>query len=276
MEMIAEAVSKDCELDGWPFAGVSAASLRLRTQVQRIAPHYRTALLIGEAGTGKTEVARALHRLSPVAAGALVICPADQLSDQLLIEAARGTLLLTHIERLRPDAQAEVCSRLSGLDRELRNHTAETRLLCASECDLRGMVAAGRMREDLARRISALEVRVPALRERLEDLPALLAGSPVTDEAMEQMLSHAWPGNLRELSALIERAGSGEIDGESLATLPQPTPAAGDSDEVTLDAVLRRHVADVLERCAGNKLRAAERLGISRSTLYRMLENGIS
>jgi two-component system response regulator HydG len=154
---------------------------------------------------------------------------------------------------------------------------AETRLIVAHDVTLRGIVASGRMRPDLCARVGAIEVRVPRLRERLEDLRAMLAALPIDEPAIARLAEHSWPGNLLELRTVLTHAhlaaGNAWIQ---LAHLPALTPTQQapprEPAEARLDFVMKRHVADVLERCAGNKLRAAEMLGISRSTLYRMLD----
>jgi DNA-binding NtrC family response regulator len=265
-------------LDGMVFAGESAFAERLRVQVQRIAPHFRTALLIGEPGSGKSDVARELHRLSPVAAGPFVPCSAEEFaSGSADSEAFRfGTLYLTRIGALRAPSQEQLLLRLNRLDGRT---SGETRLIAANDTPLRGLVASGRMRQELYARLATIEIRVASLRERLEDLPHMLAELRVHPEVHSRFKAHGWPGNLRELRDLLGEAflASGG-DCVELSHLPNFNPAPRASTfqepaEARLDFVMKRHVADVLERCSGNKLRAAEMLGISRSTLYRMLDS---
>jgi DNA-binding NtrC family response regulator len=262
------------QLEGLVFAGDSLFAERLRVQVRRIAPHFRTALLIGEQGTGKCDLARELHRLSPVADGPFVSCSAEEFARGAVDDVRSGTLYLQHLGTLRAPAQDDLMKRLQRLD---ARPNGETRLIVANESPLRGMVAAGRMRQELQARVGAIEIRLPRLRERLDDLRAMLSELPLSEPAIAHLLEHSWPGNLNELRQILVQAhlASGGTWIE-LAHLPalaptQQTPPR-EPAEARLDFVMKRHVADVLERCAGNKLRAAEMLGISRSTLYRMLD----
>ncbi len=258
------------------FAGESAFAERLRVQVRRIAPHFRTALVIGEAGCGKSEVARELHRLSPVADGPFLCCTAEEFAVGGVDEVRFGTLYLKHLGKLRPETQEHLLVRLHRLDSRLGG---ETRLIVANETHLRGIVASGRMRQELYARVEAIEIRVASLRERLEDIGSMVAELRCSDDVLNRFHQHGWPGNLRELRELCAQASTaaagGSIDASHLpefvvtprvTTFQEPT-------EARLEIVMKRHVVDVLERCSGNKLRAAEMLGISRSTLYRMLDS---
>lgn len=266
---------------GLVFAGESASARQLRMQVGRMAPYFRSALLVGERGTGKADVARELHRMSPAAANEFRLAHAAAASDDDLLKAATGTLYLVHIERLTTSEQVSLLSRLN------RIRSAETRLICASCCDLRGMVASGRMREDFHSRISGLEIRLAPLRERRMDFAPMLSGWSLGEGVQQRLDTYPWPGNIDELMQVLQRASSecGELTLHE-RHLPALAPIfnsqcdsqpgsqfSGQSNMEKLDVVMHRHVADVLERCAGNKLRAAEMLGISRSTLYRMLES---
>ena len=265
----------ESEFEGVVFAGASEGAVRLRVQVGRMAPYYRTALVVGEAGSGKREVARELHRMS-AAAGDFVSCTAAELTDDLVDRSKFGTLYLNGLERLKTEDQDTLMARLSRLERLIRARAAETRMVCASESEIKGMVATGRMRPDLYTRVGGMEIRVPALRERLEDLPALLGEVRVSADAMERMQAYCWPGNLSELSEVL-RKGLEASEGGLIRVDHLPELTMGERAQTVvlkLDEVMRQHVADVLERCSGNKLKASELLGISRSTLYRMLDIG--
>lgn len=180
------------------FAGEGAE--RLRIQVQRMAPHFRMALVVGEEGA--EAVARELHRRSPGANGAFVELKAEIFARGL--EGGTGVAFLAGVETLDGGAQERLLGRLIA-------GRKQRRVVLASRVDLRGMVSAGRFRRDLFELIGMLEI-------------------------------------------VLRKA--------------EPEGAV-----VRLDEVIERHVVGVLERCAGNKLKAAELLGISRSTLYRMLES---
>ena len=243
------------------FAGEGAAVARMRLQVERMAPHFRVALLVAERGTGVETVARRMHRLSAGRDGAFVAMSAADFAAGAQPGAA-GVVLLTGLEAVDAQAQFVLLRRITALVRE-------TRVLVATECDPRGMLATGRLRVDLYERVGTLEIKVAPLRERLEDLPALLAGLEVNGDARSRLMEYGWPGNLAELLEFrvrVSRLGR-VVQVEDLGLAQEVAHKV-----VRLDEVIERHVVHVLERVGGNKLRAAELLGISRSTLYRMLE----
>lgn len=257
------------------FVPGDATAHRLGLQIARIAPHFRIALLTGEAGTGKLTVARAMHRQSPVSAGsftsleaaAFACCDSSELSHR-----TPGTLYLRDLDRITLDRQPALLERLDSSSRHLR-------IIVASQSDLRGLVASGRMLQALYERVGALAIRLAPLRERRESIDLIAAAmlqslnpaawfSPV---ALGRLREHCWPENFAELWRVVEQAASSsdEISADQLQleTHDPSVPAT-----LRLEEVIERHVVDVVQRCSGNKLRAAELLGISRSTLYRMLE----
>ena len=255
------------------FAGAGAAASRLRLQVTRIAPHFRTALVTGERGTGKESVAREMHRLSASKPGPFCALEIAQFAEGTDPVELTGLLFLHGLERLEPALQDRLAQRLKRIQRE-------TRIIFASECDLRGMLATGRLRQNLSSRVGGLEIRVAALRDRMEDFEELAkamlardqAPGCLGDAALRIMAQHTWPGNLAELSHVMAHVT--QVQGEILpGDLPElVTAEIQNTSAVSLEKVMQRHVFDVLQRCSGNKLRAAELLGISRSTLYRMLD----
>jgi DNA-binding NtrC family response regulator len=303
----------------YALLGESPAVRRLRSQVQRIAPYFRTALIRGEAGTGKQLVARSIHALSPAAEGPFIIADAPALAESLaerqgasaasaLLESvAGGTLFLDAIGEV-PYAQQATLLHFLDASEERRpaniSLVAEprrpvTRILAATHRDLRTAAAIGQFRPELYARLSTVEILVPPLRQRTEDLTQIAAGllraiahkqghatRTPTPAAMLRLQRHAWPGNLRELKRVLVQAAStaasdrhhdpGVLAPEHLLTLTETaastTPSAAPPVE-RLHDVMHQHVLKVLTHCAGNKLRAAELLGISRSTLYRMLES---
>jgi DNA-binding NtrC family response regulator len=170
----------------------------------------------------------------------------------------------------------------------------DTRILAASNCDLRTLVATGQFRHDLYARLSVVEIVVPPLRQRIEDIPALAAWllrgladrtgqkpRMLAESTLAQLQERLWPNNLRELDHVLTQAAAHAdgtlIEPRHLLTLVEPAhlnSAASTSAKIErLHDVIQQHVLDILTRCGGNKLRAAELLGISRSTLYRMLES---
>ncbi len=250
--------------------GSSAAVERVRLQIQRFAPHFRTMLLVGEQGAGKQSVARELHRQSPLAAEPF--CSLT-LEDFLAGIGCGKVIYLRGLSEIKADLHEPLVARLNALGRE-------TRLLVACEGEPRALQAAGRLHTEVLARIGMLEIRIPPLRERLDDLAALTAAmlddlacpARWTPADLTAATLHRWPGNLSELRAACERfATTGLLGFTPIA--PAGGQPAGQLEEVRLEQVISRHVMDVLERCAGNKLKAAELLGISRSTLYRMLES---
>lgn len=322
---LARPMEAECpEMPGGPvLLGESAAARRLRSQVRRIAPYFRTALIHGEAGTGKEGVARAMHAGSQAAGGAFVVAEAARVAeacgrgeraaargqrDAELALAQGGTLYLKGVGELSFEQQdglmqflhATVDRRCGGTEYVVPRRgrgDARIRIVAGSDRDLRMLAAVGQFRQELYASLSAVEIYVPPLQERLEDIPALaewwlrrLAGQvqqsakKLTEGAAAELQKMRWPGNLRELERVVCQAAAlaeGEILERrhvlalmeaGIAEREEPLRAAPDR----LEDVIQRHVFDVLERCGGNKLRAAELLGISRSTLYRMLSAAAS
>jgi len=167
------------------------------------------------------------------------------------------------------------------------------RLIAATNRDLRAEVLAGRFREDLFYRLSSIQIRVPSLTERLEDIPLLVqffvkkyneaygkSISGLTRRAQTVLLQHPWPGNVRELENVISSAAITTTgDFIDLADLPenlqhrgQRTPGGADWRPLSLEEVRKVHIQRVLEMCMGNRLRAAQVLGIGRTSLYRYLK----
>ena len=244
--------------------GDSEQARKLRLQVTRFAPHFRTVLLIGEKGAGKTQMAECLHLGSPACADAFVAMTLQHFASATLPDV--GTLFLSGLESTSIEHQDAALSRLQLLPKAMR-------IAVSCRCEPRGLLASGRLRPELFDRIGMLELRVPPLRDRRGDLPllasALLQGEQPSlswdDQDLEALCRHDWPGNLPELAdacALFAQDGCWRAESAPVPPLPPL---------IRLEEVVERHVLDVLEHCAGNKLRAAELLGISRSTLYRML-----
>jgi DNA-binding NtrC family response regulator len=292
------------------LVGESAAMQQLRTQIQRLGPHFRTVLLRGEAGTGKALVARALHGLSSHASGPFLILrcapddtgeaalPFDERMAVALKESHRGTLYFDRICMMPAPAQYGLLKALQRRDRArgpIVVHGLEARIIAGSSEDLRVQVATGKFYEELYRRLSMVEIELPPLRERQADLEVLANfflrryasrfGKPIeriTAEALGRLRSYHWPGNVEELKrrmfrAVVENSG-GWIEEMHVASLaPAMTPADANipASSTLLHEVVEQHVFRVLKGCLGNKVKAAEMLGISRSTLYRMLDAGV-
>jgi transcriptional regulator with PAS, ATPase and Fis domain len=275
-------------------------------------------MILGESGTGKELAARAIHQASPrrerpfVAVNCATI-PETLLENELfghvrgaytgadrskkgLFEVAHGgTLFLDEIASMSQAMQIRLLRVLQ--DGELRPVGApssvrvDVRVIAASNQDLRAMVAAGTFREDLYYRLRVLQVNVPPLRERREDIPALVAhflekhdfkGVTVSPSALDVLVAYSWPGNVRELENEIRRAsvvGGPAITEESLSRhivestqlLIGEESSFHDLGEL-VKAVESREIEKALQRSGGNKTRAATLLGISRFTLQRKLD----
>jgi DNA-binding NtrC family response regulator len=304
------------EMDQIELAGSSPVIERLRMQVQRIAPHFRSVLLSGEAGTGKESVARALHAMGRPSVGVdspLVVCHAADLEHILAgcmavegmdatggrgNELVRRTLFLDRLSDVCLEIQDRMLRALDGHGRAQGEFRAsweiDVRIIASTTEDLKAMASAGRFRPELYRRLATVEIAIPRLRERMEDLRVVADGfvrrfasrcgrdvPEIADEAMARMRLYHWPGNLCELESVLQTAVFAckvpRIEARHLPTLAEPSnpsPSTRRGGSVRLQDVVERHVLQVLKDCSGNKLRAAEMLGISRSTLYRMLDAG--
>jgi DNA-binding NtrC family response regulator len=296
--------------------GTSAAMRRLRLQVQRIGPHFRTVLVSGEVGTGKELVAHALHEMSQGCSGPFVTChaaaledslanltepegesaPSGDTIDRLVKMSQRGTLFLDGISEMPLDSQLRllrILRRHELAQNHLETQRPDLRMIATTSENLKILTSAGRFRQDLYQRLATVEIVIPPLRAHLDDLPelskrlldrfALLYGGTapkISHDAMERMLGYRWRGNVRELESVL-RNSLLQVEGSVLE--PHHLPPLADvtvSDSTTggagksarLQDVVDQHVLSVLKDCRGNKLRAAEVLGISRSTLYRMLD----
>jgi DNA-binding NtrC family response regulator len=281
----------------------------------RVAPSDANVLIVGEHGTGKEVVARWLHAASARAERPLVAVNLGGIPDGLFESelfghvkgaftdakvdrigrfelAARGTLFLDEIANLPLAQQAKLLRVLETGEFERvgssRTQRVDVRVISATNADIHAEVAAGRFRPDLLFRLNTVEIRLPPLRERREDIPLLAAHflqryaaryrKAVTEfapEAMEALLHHRWPGNVRELDHTIERAilmadeGKVAVQDLGLGTRRDGPPAL---DEMRLADAERVLIERALARAGGNVSEAAQALGLSRSALYRRLK----
>jgi DNA-binding NtrC family response regulator len=316
------ATAKRLELCG--MIGRSPFMQQLFGLVRRIAPHARTALITGETGTGKEGIAHAIHDLGPrrTRRFATVNCSAvvetlfeSELFGHMrgaftgatdnkagLFEAADGgTLFLDEVGELPLTVQAKLLRVLETGEVQrvgsLQPKNVDVRIVAATNRDLRIEADTGRFRSDLFYRLNVVELHVPPLRERREDIPYLTAAfvkefagrfakaiAGVSPAAEQILMSGAWLGNVRELRNVLERAcmlaeghvlTERDLAGVMPAARDLPLPAAAapsPSATQALDQVERDHIVRVLADVKGNKQAAARRLGISRRTLYRRLE----
>ena len=308
-------------IEAYQFEGIVGRSplmLDLFGKIRRVAPHFRTVLVLGNTGTGKELAARALHRLSPVASGPFTVCNCSAIVETLLESelfgyvrgaftgatqdkvgvfeyANRGTVFLDEIGELPLAAQAKLLRVLQNQEvQRIGSPTprkVDVRVIAATNRDLRAQITEGKFREDLYYRLAMVEVRLPRLADRREDLPLLqrhflkhfatLYNKPVlgmTRRAQARLASHSWPGNVRELENVIGNACM-MVDGTliDICDLPEllrgsaVERAQSDDELISFDELQKRHLVRVLERVDGNKTQAAEILGISRATIYELL-----
>ncbi len=302
------------------MVGRSPLLLDAFSKIRRIAPHYRSVLVWGATGTGKELIARALHQRSPVASGTFVACNCAALVETLfeselfgyvrgaftgatqdkvgLFEFANGgTVFLDEIGEMPLAAQAKLLRVVQNQEVQRLGspvtRSIDVRIIAATNRDLRAMVAEKKFREDLYYRLSMVEVTVPRLQDRKEDLPLLqrhflekfsaqfnkpIAG--LTRRAQAILNRYSWPGNVRELENVIGNAcmmAEGTVlDVKDLPErLVQTQPAEEENsdcgDLISFEELQRRHLLRVLERVNNDKTRAAEILGVSRATIYNML-----
>ena len=295
--------------------GRTPKMLEVYRAIARVAPTDVSVLILGASGTGKELVARAIHDHSarakmpfvPVNCGAL---PENILESELfghekgaftgadssrpgLFEAANGgTLFLDEISETRPSFQVNLLRAVQ--EQKVRRVGSQrytpidVRIVAASNRDLKKLIASGQFREDLYYRLSVVEIHLPGLEERREDIPLLVQhflkrsnarnkrSVKIGDEALRLLTTSPWPGNVRELENLVERLaifctsgeiGAAEVDNERRVSHSNGTATLESAK--SLEDMERLHIARVLQEHAGNKSRAARALGIERKTLYQ-------
>jgi DNA-binding NtrC family response regulator len=314
--------------------GRSGEMEKLYRILSKVAQTSHPVLVLGESGTGKELVARTIHAFGPnsqkpflpVDCGSLVptlieselfgyvkgaFTGANRSKDGLLVSAEGGTVFLDEIGELTLDLQAKLLRALQ--EKEVRPVGAthripiRARIVAATNRDLAGMVDNGAFRKDLFYRLNVVNLRLPSLRDRREDIPLLAAhfldrisrehGTKFTlsDEALRTMMRHDWPGNVRELENSVERAcalSSGPVlhlgdlptqlqqqglESRRAASLGEPAADSGVPDVRSLAELERQAILGAIRTLNGDKLQAAKLLGIGKTTLYRKLkEYGIA
>jgi two-component system response regulator AtoC len=312
------------------FVGSSPVLQEMLRQVRKVAPTKTSVLVTGESGTGKELVARAIHDLSPRAAMPFVAVncgaiPAELLESELFghvrgaftdasrdkkglaAEADGGTLFLDEIGELPLVLQVKLLRFLEDEQvrrvGDTRSEKVDVRVVAATARDLARAVKDGQFREDLFYRLNVLNVRLPALRERTDDIRALVdhflgkyrrlrPDAPldgVSPAALEALRAHRWPGNVRELEHAVERAvvladgpllQEGDLPDEVRASPDPGTSATASGSDLSLKRAFRsieeQFIRAALERTRGNRTRAAELLDLSyRALLYKIKEYGI-
>lgn len=301
--------------------GKSPSMQKIYDLIERISDSLSNVLITGESGTGKELVAKAIHYNGVRKEGPFVAinCAAipetlleselfgykkgaftDAKSDKkgLIFEANEGTLFLDEITEMPLTLQAKLLRVIE--EREVRplgdtnSYPIDVRIISTSNRDIASLIQQGRFREDLYYRLKVIDIEMPPLRERKEDIPILVqhfihkfskelkkAVSSVPEDALKILLNYSWPGNIRELENIIQRAITLS---QHEVILPEDLPASiiqkideklfekALEEKFTLDQLEKEYIKRVLIETGGNKSKAAERLGLDRKTLYRKLE----
>lgn len=276
---------------GTQIAGGSGGWRKLLVQAEMVAPHLQIATIEGEQGSGKQTIARYLHARSVLARAPFQRHDAQTwLGSEGLRTGLAGFVYLDRVDLLTAGQQGlllEVLRTLQDLGR------GRAVLVASSRASIRHLASQGKFAPDLAFRLTAVRFTVPPLRHRREDIAPLAQllldqirsryqqpRGALGPGALARLLQHNWPGNIRELSSVLEsavlEAHDGLIRPEDLPLAPNSEFEAGPklappAENLDLHAVIRHHVQYVLDLNQGNKLRSSRQLGISRSTLYRIL-----
>lgn len=275
------------------IVGVNSGWRRLLLQAEVVAPHLQLGTIEGENGSGKLTLAHFLHSRSPLAKTRF---QRHDAREWLVTEAdpamSAGFIYLDRVDLLASPGQGLLLGVLKAMQDRPGGRAI---LMASSESSLRQMAGQGLLMPDLAFRLTAVRFAIPPLRQRREDIAPLAQDllaricrryqqRPVAlgPGAMARLLQHNWPGNIRELASVLEaallEAANGVIRAEDLLLTPEPQTTKivqlpPRAESLALNTMIRQHVQYVLDLNHGNKLRAARQLGISRSTLYRILGN---
>lgn len=317
-ERLDKELLETCQFEG--ITSRSPAMLDVFAAIRRVAPYFRNVLVSGPTGSGKELVARALHRLSPAgSSGPFIVCNCAALTETLIenelfghargaftgavdekagfFEMANGgTLFLDEIGEMSPAAQAKVLRAVQNQEVQRVGspviRKVQVRIVAATNRDLAEEARAKRFREDLYYRLAMIELKLPSVEDRKEDLPLLVREfvfrfarqygkqiDGVTRKAEAVLHRYAWPGNIRELENTIDYAcmvcDSARIDvnhlPEKLLRPPAARVPAGSHPLVSLEEMDRSHARAVVGQLGGDKAEAATVLGVSRATLYRLL-----
>jgi len=308
----------------YTFEGMISRNLYMLetfTMVKRLAKHFTTVLVTGETGTGKEMIAKALHQLSPRVKNRFVPCNCSSFPESLLERelfghlkgaftgatdsklgifeyASGGTVFLDEIGEMGIPLQAKLLRVLEdhkirriGSPEEL---SIDVQVIAATNKDLRVAIKDVRFREDLFYRINVVEIHLPPLRERKEDIPLLCHHflsrfnkkfskemKGISRKAQILLMNHTWEGNVRELQNVIESAAilttKDYISDQVISKQLQKTTASSRAglafaDDLSLEEVEKQHIANVLKKTGGNKVKASSILGLSRRSLYRKIE----
>lgn len=316
VKLTQEELSRDIDTAFTDFVGESPAVERVRELIQRVAGTDADVLILGENGTGKELVARAIHRQSLRADKVFISVDLGGITETLFESelfghvkgaftdakqdkpgrfeiASGGTLFLDEIGNLSPPLQSKLLTVLQqrkiqrvGSNKEI---AVDFRLICATNMPLYDMIYEKKFRQDLLYRINTVEIRVPPLRERLEDLPLLVDhflqqygrkykrnGIRVDKSIFAKLKKYHWPGNIRELQHAIERAvilSDGKvINSPELLINSAPERSITTEKGLTMDEMEKRFIMQSLDDNEGNVTKTAQVLGMTRTALYRRMK----
>lgn len=309
-------LSADLDQPFQDIVGKSDAMLQIFETIKKVAATEANILILGENGTGKELVARAIHRFSDRAGNPFIAVDMGAISETLFESelfghekgaftgatnertgrfeiASRGTLFLDEIGNLSFPLQAKLLAAVER--REImrvgsdKSRPIDIRLITATNMPIHEMVVQRKFREDLLYRINTVEINLPPLRDRSDDIPLLVEhfmrlygrkyqkpGIHVSPESMKSLVGYHWPGNVRELQHIIERAvilsDSDAIRPEEMLSRPSPLPSGGHvAPDYSLDVVEKRHIETILKKHSGSVTEAAKELGLTRTALYRRI-----
>lgn len=299
-----------------PLIGESDSMISIKKAIEKIAPTEANVLILGQNGTGKEVVAREIHRHSNRSEGVFMTVDVGSLSGSLFESelfghkkgaftdakedrigrfeaAAGGTLLLDEIGNLSLPLQAKLLTILQH-KQVIRLGTnspidLDVRIICATNCDLPAMVKEGKFREDLLYRINTVEITLPPLHDRTEDIPLIAEHFlsrfstkyqkpflKISDKAISYLQKYSWPGNIRELQHALERAvimcEGKELEPEDFGSKYNQSSNELSFDDFNLERLEAWAIRKAIAKHGGNISHAAEELGLSRGALYRRME----
>ena len=295
--------------------GASPTMINLMNIVRKVAETDANVLITGENGTGKELVAREIHNLSNRSNGLMVGVDMGSITETLFESemfghvkgaftdakedrsgkfeiAHQGTLFLDEIGNISSQSQTKLLSALQnrsivrvGSNRQI---PVDIRLICATNCDLPERVNKGLFREDLLYRINTIQIEVPPLRDRVDDIPVLTfhflgiycdkynkPGKKINAQALEKLSNYRWPGNIRELRHSIEKAvilSDSSLIGPSDFSFNTSSKVVTDNDNTTLEEMEKKLIAESIKKHDNNFSIVASKLGITRQTLYNKLK----
>ncbi len=299
-----------------PLIGESASMTSIKKVIEKIAPTEANVLILGQNGTGKEVIAREIHRHSQRADGVFMTVDVGSLSGSLFESelfghkkgsftdakedrigrfeaAAGGTILLDEIGNLSLPLQAKLLTILQHKQViRLGTNTPidlDVRVLCATNCDLPAMVKEGKFREDLLYRINTVEITLPPLHDRIEDIPLIAeyflsrfgqkyqkTYLKLSNQALSYLQKYHWPGNIRELQHSLERAvimsEGKQLEPEDFGSMQKQSTSDLTLDDFNLERLEAWAIRKAIAKHGGNISHAAEELGLSRGALYRRIE----